>query len=360
MLGKNGRRGWNKKTMIKIGNKEIGKIPYVIAEFGANSDASVVRAKEAIDAAVNANCDAIKFQTYTADELVVKGTPKFWSFSKDDNSDQHQAYNNIKMLSYDQYPELIAYCKEKGIEFLSTPFSIKAADFLNSLGMAAFKIASSDMSTIPFLKHVARYGKPILLSTGASTMEEIHEAVQAIEEEGNTQIVIMHCTLKYPTAPFDSELGIITQLRQEFPNYLIGLSDHSREYTQSMLAVAAGACLLEKHFTTDNNLTDTADHDFALNPDTMKWYVEYAHKTANIMGSYEKKVFDCESETRIYDKRSLVSAVDIKEGDTITSDMLTWKRPGTGIWPRHFNEVVGMKANGNIPADTTLHWAMFQ
>jgi sialic acid synthase SpsE len=344
----------NLNQMIKIGDKVLGEKPYIIAEFGVNHNGSFERAKEAIVAAAQAGADAIKFQTYTADELVVKGTPKFWkSEGGDIGNDQYEAYKALGGTPYEWYPELMKICEDNGIEFLSTPFSIKAADYLNSIGMKAFKVASSDLSTLPYLEHIAKFGKPILLSTGASTMEEIHEAVETIENAGNTQIVVLHCTLCYPTKPEDANFNMIRTLSKEFPFYAVGISDHTLGVESSIVAAAYGAQVIEKHFTVDKTLPDSADHWLSVDPSELKEIVD----RSSVYGGYsEKFVLDCENETRIYDKRSLVSACDIIKGTVITKDMITYKRPGTGIWPKFLPIVVGKKALIDIKEDTTLTW----
>jgi len=350
---------------MKIGNKIIGDKPYIIAEFGVNHNGSLDRAKEAIIKASLVGADAIKFQTYTADELVVKDTPKFWEFEEDNNKSQYDAYTDLGNFPYEYYPELIKLCEENNIEFLSTSFSIKAADYLNSIGMRAFKIASSDLSTIPFLKHIARYGKPMLLSTGAATMEEIHEAVEAIKEEGNNQIIILHCTLCYPTMYpdklvhyEDANLNLLQTLQKEFPDLPIGISDHTMTSFSSVIACAMGASVIEKHYTVDKTLGLSADHWFSVDPSELKEIVYGCKKIDILRGSKEKKVFDCESETRKYDKRSLVSSVDIPKGTKITKEMITYKRPGTGIWPKYFDLVIGKEALIDIKNDTILQWKM--
>lgn len=350
---------------IQIGNRVIGDKTYIIAEYGVNHNGSLDRAKEAIVAAAKAGADAIKFQTYTADELVVKGTPKFWDGDHDKGMNQHEAYEAIGGFPYKNYFELVQCCKENNIEFLSTPFSFEAADFLNRLGMAAFKIASSDMSHLPFLRHIAKFGKPVLLSTGASTLPEIREAVDTIVQAGNDQIVIMHCTLAYPTMykdrnPHyeDANLNIIQTLQNEFPDFDIGISDHTLGEFSSIIAAAKGAKLIEKHYTTDNNLPGSADHWFSVNPTTLGILVQGVRNVEKLSGSKEKKVFPCEAETRKLDKRSIVSKVAIHEGQRVTEDMITYKRPGTGIWPRYVNVVIGRKATKDIPADTVLTWEM--
>lgn len=350
---------------MKIGNKEIGYGTYVIAEFGVNHNGSLERAKEGIRKAAEAGADAIKFQTYTADELVVRGTPKFWEFEGDNGKNQHDAYSEIGGFPLEYYPELIKCCKENNIEFLSTAFSFEAADYLNSLGMAAFKVASSDMSHLPFLTHIAKFGKPIILSTGASTMEEIKEAVDTILEAGNNQIIILHCTLCYPTMYKDREvhyedanLNIINTLAMEFPHLPIGISDHTQTSFSSVIARAMGACVIEKHYTVDKTLGKSADHWFSVDPKELKEIVDGCKQVVTLAGSAHKRVFECEEETRKYDKRSIVSKVAIPAGTTITEEMLTYKRPGTGIWPKYNKLVIGKKANQDIPADTILQWTL--
>src|SRR3990167_5372939 len=193
-MTKKGKRGKRKRPIkMNIGSKQIGGKVYVIAEFGVNHGNDLELAKEGIRKAAWAGADAIKFQTYTADELVCKGTPRWWDHESAEGMDQHQAYEVLGNFPKEWYPELIKECEANNIEFLSTPFSIEAADYLNELGMKAFKVASSDMSTLPYLAHIAKFGKPILLSTCASTIDEIREAIKTIQEAGNNQIVVLHC-----------------------------------------------------------------------------------------------------------------------------------------------------------------------
>lgn len=345
---------------MKIGNKTIGEKPYIIAEAGVNHNGSLERALELVRSAAACGCDAIKFQTYTADELVVKGTPKFWDWKGDkDKESQYDAYKAIGGFPLENYKKIMEECEKNNIEFISTPFSFESADYLNSIGMKAFKVASSDMSHLTFLKHIARFGKPIILSTGASTMDEIIESVKAIMDEGNSQIIILHCTLCYPTHIKDLNLACIRTIKEQFPYLEVGLSDHALESETSAFAVAAGAVVLEKHFTLDKSLPDSADHWLSLNPQEMKDdYVYMAHETFPLVGSTYKVIFDCEKHTRELDKRSIVSKKDILAGTVITEDMLTYKRPGTGIWPKEVSKVIGKKALSDIKEDTTLTWTM--
>lgn len=350
-----------KNREMKIGNKVIGgNRTYTIAEFGVNHNGSLERAREGIIKAAAAGADAIKFQTYTADELVVRGTPKFWDWEGDKQHEtQYDAYAAIGGFPYKWYPELIECCERQGIEFLSTPFSFEAADYLNEIGMKAFKVASSDMSTLPYLRHIAQYDKPIILSTGASDISEVREAVRTIENAGNEKIIILHCTLKYPTPDEDANFNIIQTFMKEFPFYPIGISDHTLGSFTSTIAVAMGACVVEKHYTVDKTLGESADHWLSVDPTELKEIVDASRRIEVLRGSKEKHVFDAEKETRKYDKRSIVSKVPIRAGQKITEDMLTYKRPGTGIWPKELNRMLKKTAARAIPADTILQWTDF-
>lgn len=344
---------------MKIGNKTLGDKPYIIAEFGVNHGNSLDVAKQGIIQAAKSGADAIKFQTYTAEELVCKNTPKFWEHESANNMDQHEAYQVIGGFPYEWYPELIKCCEENNIEFLSTPFSFEAADKLNEMGMKAFKIASSDMSHLPFLEHVAKFGKPILLSTGAATMEEILESVLAIKNAGNNQIVIMHCTLSYPTNSEYANMKAVATLKRSFKDLPIGFSDHTLGLVAPVMAVAYGATVIEKHFTIDKTLTTTADHWLSVDPrelETMVWLCNEAHKMIGT-GSRDE-ISECEKATRKYDKRSIVSTTLIPKGTTITREMIAYKRPGTGLWPKHTDMVVGSEAKMHISADIPITFEM--
>lgn len=324
---------------MNIGNKTIGERTYIIAEAGVNHNGSLERAKELVKAAAKAGADAIKFQTYTADELVVKGTPKFWKAESgvDEGLDQYEAYKALEGFKREWYPELIKCCEENDIEFLSTPFSIESADFLNNLGMKAFKISSSDLSNLPLIRHIAKFAKPILLSTGASTMEEIEETVKTIEKMSNDRIILLHCTLCYPTKYEDANFNIIQTLKDYYP-FPIGLSDHTLGKFPPMVAVAMGACVIEKHFTLDKTLDKSADHWLSVDPSELETIVDHIRRIEKLKGSFEKTILECEKESRLYDKRSVVSKVDIPADTVITEDMITYKRPGTGIWPNKWNQ----------------------
>ena len=345
---------------MKIGNKTLGDRAYIIAEAGVNHNGSLDRAKRLIKAAADAGADAIKFQDYTADDLVVKGTPKFWDAESkvDEGLDQYQAYELTGGFPRENYIELIKCCEENNIEFLCTPFSIESAAYLDSIGMKAFKVASSDMSYYPLLEHLSKLGKPILLSTGASTMAEVQEAVDVIEGAGDAPIVLLHCTLCYPTKTEDANLNLIKTLKDEFINIPVGISDHTLDAYTPALAVAMGAVVVEKHFTLDKTLDISADHWLSLDSDQFREMVALIRHAEVAKGSKQKQIFPCEEITRQLDKRSIVTAVQVAEGETIRKNMLTYKRPGTGIAPKFVKLVIGQKAKRTLPANTTLLWSM--
>ena len=244
------------------------------------------------------------------------------------------------------------------MEFLSTPFDEDSADALVKFGMKAIKVSSSDVTNLPFLSHLAKHKLPMLLSVGASTMGEIEDAVHTIEAADNKKIVIMQCTLVYPT-PFEhTNLRVIPTLAQIFPEYPIGLSDHTLGTHIPPAAVALGARMVEKHYTVDKTLLKSADHWLSVDPAELKEMVTAIRNVEAALGIARKYVLPAEHHTYLYDKRSLVSACDIKKGVRIMKKMLTHKRPGTGVRPKYRDIVVGRRASVDIPADTTITWEM--
>lgn len=347
---------------IKVGKKIIGpEYPvYVVAEAGVNHNNDLSRAKELIVTAARAGVDAVKFQTYKAGRLVTKTAPRFWEWEGEENPEgtQFDSYSTMDKLPFEVYPELIKTCEENGVEFLSTPFDDESADFLIRLGMRAVKVASSDLTDLPFLRRIAKSGLPIFLSTGASTYADIDDAVRAIEAEGNRQIVLMQCTLHYPTDYKDANLRVIPTLQKMYPRYCIGLSDHTLGVAVPPAAVALGAKLIEKHFTTDKTLPLSPDHHLSVDPPEMAEMIKQIRQVEQAMGDGRKYVLEAESVTYKYDKRSLTAIRHIPAGTVITADMITRKRPGTGIRPKYLEVVVGRTARADIPEDTTITWEM--
>ncbi|MFA5942625.1 MAG: N-acetylneuraminate synthase family protein [Candidatus Paceibacterota bacterium] len=347
---------------IFIGKRAIGdnEPAYIVAEAGVNHNGSLARAKELIRKAAEAGADAIKFQTYKADKLVTKTAPRFWDWKGEEKKKgtQHDSYALLDKFPLKHYPELIKTCRKYGIEFLSTPFDEESADALVKFGMRVIKVSSSDVTNLPFLSHLAKHKLPILLSVGASTLGEIEEAVHTIEAAGNKKILIMQCTLVYPTPYEHANLRVIPTLATVFPEYPIGLSDHTLGTHIPPAAVALGARLIEKHYTVDKTLMQSADHWLSVDPKELREMVQAIRNVEAALGTARKYVLPAERHTYLYDKRSLVSARDIKKGTKITKDMLTHKRPGTGVRPKYKDIVIGRQAAVDIPADTTITWEM--
>lgn len=349
-------------STMKINNTLIsrdGSNIYLIAEAGVNHGGDIELAKKMIKDAAEAGADAIKFQTYKAGKLASKNSPAYWDQTKEKSDSQYQLFKKYDKFWVDEYKILADYCKECGIDFMSTPFDSESAEFLNEL-MPAYKIASADLTNHPFLKQIARYGKPIILSTGASTIGEIDEAVRVIEEEGNQNIALLHCVLSYPTKDEDAHLAMITHLKEVFPKYVIGYSDHTVP-DPSMMALNTsaflGARIIEKHFTYDKTLEGN-DHYHAMDAEDIKVFKNNMEIFQAVLGQKEKEPLEAEKQAIKFARRSLVANCDIIEGTVITEDMLTWKRPGTGISPKYMDLVIGRKASKNIQEDDILVWDM--
>lgn len=345
---------------IKIGNRTIGEKEsvFVIAEAGVNHNGSLEKAKELIVKAVNAGADAIKFQTYKAEKLVTKTAPRFWNWGGEEklNGTQYDSYSKLDGLSLDFYPELVKLCKKNDIVFLSTPFDEEAVDFLKDIGMPAFKIASCDITNLPFLKHIAKKSLPIILSTGCSTIGEIEEAITVISDAGNEDIILLHCVLSYPTKEKDINLNMMRSMQKIFGDIPVGLSDHSIGTTIPIAAVALGAKVIEKHYTLDKKLMLSADHWLSVNPEELTKLVKEIRIVEAAMGSYKKEPVQSEMEARKYARRSIVAGVSIPKGKGITRDMLVMKRPGTGISPKFLEVVIGKTAKRDIEGDTLISW----
>ena len=352
---------------ITINNRTISETakPFIIAEAGVNYyDIAKKENIEPIDAAklmikeaANAGADAIKFQTYKAEKIASKYSPAYWDTKKEPTKSQYELFKKYDKFGEGEYYELAKYAKEKKIVFMSTPFDKEAADFLDAL-MPVFKISSSDITNIPFIKYIAQKSKPIFLSTGASTISEIEEAVNTILNTGNNQICIMHCILEYPTDYVNANLNMIKHLRQVFPDYLIGYSDHTSPDPNMLVLTASvllGAKVVEKHFTLDKSLPGN-DHYHAMDPEDLRKFVMNVNLLEKILGREKKEPIESELPAIIYARRSLVAKCFIPKGAKITPDMITWKRPGTGISPRDLEKVLGMRAVKDIDVDELINW----
>jgi len=341
----------------------------LIAEIGVNyydiahlfKITPMEAAKKMIDEAVNSGIHAVKFQTYKAGTLAVRNSPSYWDLSEEPTNSQYELFKKFDAFGEKEYTELSRYCAEKGIEFFSTAFDFNSADYLNKL-MNVYKISSSDLNNLPFIKHQAKKDKPILMSTGASSAEEIDSAVSEIRKANNKPLVIMHCVLEYPTPQEHANLMKIASIKSRYPDVIIGYSDHTvPSDTKEIITTAylLGAVVVEKHFTLDKTLKGN-DHYHAMNPADAKDIIERIKRLNIICGDGNLTVSETESPARQNARRSVISARAIKKGETITTEMLTYKRPGNGISPSDFNKLLGLKAVTDISEDTILQWDMFE
>ena len=332
--------------------------PYIIAEAGVNHEGSIEIAKRLCDEAKEGGADAIKFQTYKADTIASKDSPAYWDTTKEPTTSQYELFKKHDSFWKDEMQELKEYCDEIGIEFMSTPFDIESATFLNDM-MDVFKISSSDLTNKPFIEFICDFNKPVILSTGASSLAEIAEAVSWIEKKGNP-LALLHCVLNYPTPDKNANLGMILDLKRRFPDKIIGYSDHTlpKDMKVCEIATMLGSIIIEKHFTHDKSLPGN-DHYHAMDKEDLKLFRANLERTFEIFGSFKVEALEDEESARRNARRSLVASRDIPKGKIIEKEDLTFKRPARGISPKFIDEVVGKRANTEIEEDTIMQWNMF-
>lgn len=341
--------------------------PYLIAEMGVNfydtakqmNITPLEAAKLYIDKAAEAGIDCAKFQSYKANTIVSKNSPAYWDTTKEATKTQYELFQKFDSFGEKEYRELCEYTHSKGMDFTSTPFDYASADYLYDM-VDFYKISSSDLSNIPFIKHIGKKGKPVYMSVGASYLSEVDEAVRALKEVGCKDIVIFHCVLSYPTDPKNANLRIIETLKKDFPDVRVGFSDHvAPDETMMTLATAylLGAEVIEKHFTLDKTLPGN-DHYHAGDPSDFKKAIENFKWIDDVLGSPEKTVLDCELVPRREARRSLVLTRDMKAGEVIKESDLMPKRPGTGISPKFADIVIGRSVKDDLKEDTILTWDM--
>ncbi len=341
---------------------EIGKVDFsgtktvVIAEAGVNHLGRMDYAEELIKTAKRAGADVIKFQTYKANKLVLKDAPRFWDWDgeADQEGSQYDSYSRLDSFGEDEYRQLINLCEKYDIEFMSTPFDEESAKMLVELGMKGFKVASCDITNIPFLRYLAQFNLPILLSTGASNITEIRAATDAIELAGCSKIGVMQCTLCYPTETKDANLRAITTLKSEFSGYPIGFSDHTLGTLIPGASILLGVTFIEKHYTFDKTLPESADHWLSLDEGELFRLVSDLRILEGALGSDVKEKKECEDATHKFARRSLVAARCIPKGSIITDEDLTAKRPGNGLAPVLKDRFLGLKAMVDIFEDEQI------
>ncbi|MDA9767504.1 N-acetylneuraminate synthase family protein [Candidatus Pelagibacter sp.] len=342
----------------KLYNQEITK-PYIIAEAGVNHEGSIEIAKRLIDEAADAGANAIKFQTYKASTLASKDSPAYWDLAEEPTKSQFELFSKHDKFWKKEMVELKKYCDEVDLEFMSTPFDMESAKFLDDL-MDVYKISSSDITNKPFIEYICGFNKPIILSTGAANLLEIQEAVDWIEKYGNP-LALLHCILNYPTLDENANLGMIKGLKKAFPKKIIGYSDHTLPKKMKTLEIATllGATILEKHFTHDKSLPGN-DHYHAMDKDDLKIFCQNLNEIFNLLGNFKVGALNEEILAIKNARRSLVASKLIKKGEIVKVEHLTFKRPANGISPKFIDEVLGKIAKEDITEDSILNWEMLE
>jgi len=316
-------------------------------------------AKKLIDLCKEGGADAVKFQSYKAEKIASKNSPSYWDTTKEKTTSQFQLFKKYDGFEPGDYAELAAYSKKVGIDFVSTPFDADAVEFLDPL-MPFFKVASADLTNVPLLRQIAGKKKPVILSTGASTLAEVDQALSILHAAGAKDVVLLHCILNYPTENKNAHLAMIHGLRRAYPEYLIGYSDHTLPDDKMLVLTAAwlmGAVVLEKHFTHDKTLPGN-DHYHAMDVNDLRLFTKNVAFMSEILGpSQTKHYLESELPARRNARRSIVANRDLKPGDTITEDKITYKRPAHGISPAHWDEVLGRKLSKAVSEDSALNWS---
>ena len=327
----------------------------IIAEAGVNHNGDIELAKKLIDVAGNAGADFVKFQTFNADRLATHAAKKadYQAQTTDRKETQHEMLRRLE-LTPAMHHELIAHCKMRKIGFFSTGFDIESVDFLASLGQNLFKIPSGEITNLPYLRHIGRLGKPIILSTGMSNMPEIESAIKALEQAGTSRskITVLHCTTEYPTPMCDVNLRAMQSIQTEL-GVAIGYSDHTLGIEVAVAAVAVGATVIEKHFTLDRTLPGP-DHKASLEPTELKTMVSSIRNIELALGDGVKQITPSEAKNILVARKSLVASKDIQIGERYSAENLTAKRPGTGISPMRWDEIIGLTANRNYAPDELI------
>lgn len=345
---------------ISIDGRKIGTdyAPYIIAEMSANHNGSIENAFKIIEQAKLCGADAVKLQTYTADtitlnsrapEFMIRGT--LW-----DGQSLHELYQKAHM-PWDWHKPLFDFAREQGITIFSSPFDFSAVDLLESLNAPAYKIASFEMVDLPLIRYVAQTGKPMIISTGMADAEEIAEAVETAKSAGCRELVVLHCVSGYPAPAADYNLRTLPDMAARFGT-LVGLSDHTLDNTTAVASVVLGACVIEKHFTLDRN-GGGADDSFSLEPDGLQALCRDSKTAWQALGRVHYGLKSSE-QGNVQFRRSLYFVKDLQKGDTIDETCIRSVRPGFGIAPKHFDELIGKRLTRNVQANTKTDWADFE
>lgn len=326
---------------------------FVIAEAGVNHNGDIEIAKRLVDAAAEAGADAVKFQAFKAEQLVCKDAKKA-EYQLATTGKEETQYDMLKKLELtaQMHEILMKYCDKKNIMFLSTPFDIESIKLLSELRMQIYKIPSGEITNLPYLQEVGKYHKKTILSTGMSSMDEVKAAVDVLRKAGTNDIILLHCNTQYPTPISDVNLLAMVRMREEL-GLLTGYSDHTQGIEIPIAAAALGAVVIEKHFTLDKNM-EGPDHKASLEPDELKRMIEGIRKVEQGLGDGKKEASKSEKGNIGVVRKSIVAKCAIKAGDLLTEDNLTTKRPGTGINPMRWGEVVGKTADRDYKTDEMI------
>lgn len=334
--------------------------PYIIAEIGVNHEGDMDKARLMIDQVARAGGNCAKFQTYKADKIASKEhAPSYWDLKSEPSTSQHALFMKYDGFEAADYKILAEYCQKAGIDFMSTPFDLDAVDMLEPL-MTLYKIASADITNIPLLRKIAGKKKPVVMSTGAATLEEVKNAVAVLKESGASQITLLHCVLNYPTPKDHAQMALMDVLKDNFGKECrIGYSDHVAPDKDGAMpaleiAVLRGAVILEKHFTFDKTLPGN-DHYHAMDEADLKKFTEKLADYRVLMGS-ESRDLDWEAQAINHARRRILTAKPIKAGEVLSEDKLIALRSGVGIEIARWDEVVGKKAKRDIAANDPVEW----
>ena len=339
-----------------IRGRELGRGPaFVIAEAGVNHNGDLDLARRLVDAAAAAGADAVKFQTFRTEALVNKSAPKAEYQRETTGSDESQAAMLKRLeLGPAEHAELVRHAARHGIVFFSAPFDEASADLLDSLGVLLFKVPSGEITNAPLLQHIARKGKPIVLSTGMSTLDEVATAVAAVRDAGDPPIVLLHCLSAYPAPTDEINLRAMDTLRERF-GCPVGFSDHTLGLSVPIGAVGRGAAVIEKHVTLDKTLPGP-DHRASLEPDEFRALVTAIRDVETALGDGDKRPMPSEEDTRRVARKSLVAARALRTGERLAADAIAIKRPGTGLSPADREKILGRRVRRDIAEDELLDW----
>lgn len=340
---------------VTIEGKKIGRNQpiYFIAEIGNNHNGDFYLAKRSIEAAAKSGADAVKFQKRFVSETFTKELRDKPQVNGQVPGQTYGEYREALELGIDDFKKLKEYAEELGLTFFATPFDLKSVDFLEEVGQQVYKIASFDVTNLPLLEKVAKLGKPIILSSGMCTFDELDEAVELISKH-NDQLVLLYCVSIYPTPDEHMNLATFDHMQGRYPDIPVGYSGHERDILASVTTIARGATCIERHFTLDKNLPGPDHGTVSIMPEEFKLLVDSARRIEVFQGTVKQGVHEIEQKTRDKHSKSLTALVDIQQGKVIVPEMVCTKSPGYGLHPKMLNSILGKKAKVDIAADTTL------